>query len=137
MSRIDFIVHNTLYSYGLQFSYEWANNYWFTYNTIFLIFGVALGSVFWVSSNKTRKDLKLSLALIGTITLLTVGGLQDIMFFVLWGGGLPHSSVVWWWMPWAGIVGTWNSLAQIALTSVTSCAGVGLMLGALRSKPAS
>lgn len=27
-SRIDAIVHQTLYSYGLQFSYDWATPYW-------------------------------------------------------------------------------------------------------------
>ena len=25
---IDYIVHNVLYQFGLQFSYEWANSYW-------------------------------------------------------------------------------------------------------------
>jgi len=28
LSQIDNIVHGTLYSYGLQFSYDWANPYW-------------------------------------------------------------------------------------------------------------
>jgi hypothetical protein len=28
LHTLDMIVHGTLYSYGLQFSYEWANPYW-------------------------------------------------------------------------------------------------------------
>ena len=28
MSRLDFIVHRTLYNYGLNFSYGWAFEYW-------------------------------------------------------------------------------------------------------------
>lgn len=28
LTRVDLIVHGTLYSYGLQFSYDWANPYW-------------------------------------------------------------------------------------------------------------
>jgi len=28
LSLLDTIIHSTLYSYGLQFSYEWANPYW-------------------------------------------------------------------------------------------------------------
>ncbi|MGD6932631.1 MAG: hypothetical protein ACQCN5_00305 [Candidatus Bathyarchaeia archaeon] len=134
MSRIDFIIHNTLYNYGLRFSYEWANTYWLTYNLIFIAFGFTLSIAYWAASNKTKKDLKLSLALMGTITLLTIGGLQDILFFVLWNGGLPQSSVVWWWMPWTSIVGTWNSIAQIALTTTTSCAGAAIIFIAFRSK---
>ncbi len=27
-SRLDYIIHHDLYSYGLKFSYEWAANYW-------------------------------------------------------------------------------------------------------------
>jgi hypothetical protein len=72
----------------------------------------------------------------GTVALLSIGGLQDILFFVLWGGGLPQNSVVWWWMPWAGIFGTWNSVLQVSLTLLTSCLGAGLMFGAFRGKQA-
>ncbi|MGD6810445.1 MAG: hypothetical protein ACQCN3_12170 [Candidatus Bathyarchaeia archaeon] len=136
MSRIDFIVHSTLYEYGLKFSYEWANDYWLTYNSIFYVFGIALGLIYWAASKKTLRDIKLSLAIAGTIALLTVGGLQDILYFVLWEGGLPQNSVVWWWMPWTSIVGTWNSLAQIALTTLTSTASIGIIFGAFKRKPA-
>jgi hypothetical protein len=121
MSRIDFIVHNTLYNYGLVFSYEWANSYWLTYNALFIAFGIVVSITYWLASNKTRKDLKLSCALLGTITLLAIGGLQDILFFVLWGGGLPPISVVWWWVPWVSVMGTWNSQMQIALTTLMLC----------------
>jgi hypothetical protein len=134
MSRIDYIVHSTLYNYGLRFSYDWANSYWLTYNCIFIAFGAALSFAFWVASDKTKRSAKLSLAILGSITLLTLGGLQDILFFVLWGQGLPQTSVVWWWMPWAGIIGTWNSSLQVLLTALTSGAGIALMFGAFRSQ---
>jgi ABC-type lipoprotein release transport system permease subunit len=32
-TRLDFVVHNDLYRYGLQFSYEWAERYW-TYSKL-------------------------------------------------------------------------------------------------------
>lgn len=42
LSRMDFIVNNTLYSYGLQFSYEWAGQFW-TY--LIFIYGSFLASI--------------------------------------------------------------------------------------------
>jgi hypothetical protein len=120
MSRIDYIVHATLYQYGLQFSYDWANSYWFTYNALFVLFAVMAGVTYWLASNKTTRDLKLSLALLGTIVFLALGGLQDILYFTLWGGGLPPTSIVWWWVPWANILGTWNSQMQIGFTTIMS-----------------
>jgi hypothetical protein len=52
MSRIDFIVNSTLYEYGLKFSYEWANDYRQTYNSIFYVFGIALGLIYWAASKR-------------------------------------------------------------------------------------
>src|SRR3990170_4676721 len=40
-NRLDFVVHNDLYRYGLQFSYEWATKYW-TYSRLFL-------SILWIA----------------------------------------------------------------------------------------
>lgn len=120
MSRIDFIVHRTLYHYGLKFSYEWANEYWITYTATFILFSVVMGLMYWLSSNKTAKDLKISFGLIVTINLLMIGGLQDVMFYVLWAGGLPPNNVTWWWVPWARLFGIWNSLTQVILTVFAS-----------------
>jgi hypothetical protein len=133
MSKIDFIVHDTLYKYGLFFSYEWANNYWLTYNAIFISFGVILGVTYWLASNKTKRDFKFSLSLFLVVTLLAVGGLQDILFFVLWGGGLPQMSVVWWWAPWISILGTWNSGMQIVLAGLTSCTSISTSILAAKT----
>ena len=36
-TRLDYVVHHDLYRYGLQFSYEWANQYW-NYKSLMLSF---------------------------------------------------------------------------------------------------
>ena len=42
-TRLDYFVHNDLYNYGLQFSGEWANQYW-NYSRLMRVFlGVAIG----------------------------------------------------------------------------------------------
>ena len=40
--RLDFIINNSLYTYGLQFSYDWAGPYW---NTLVLIFGLFITAI--------------------------------------------------------------------------------------------
>ena len=120
MSRIDFIVHQDLYNYGLQFSYEWANEYWIAYFASYAYFSIVIGFINWLASNRTRKDLKVSLGLIATVNLLLIGGLADIIFFSLWAGGLPPDSVMWWWVPWYQIFGVWTSSMQIVLMAFMS-----------------
>jgi uncharacterized membrane protein len=115
MSRIDFIVNSVLYNYGLEFSYNWANTYWLTYSFVFVVFSAVTGFFYWFGSRKTAFDKRFVVALIVTINLLALGGLQDILFFTIWAGGLPGNSVVWWWSQWMGIFGTWNSLLQLDL----------------------
>ena len=121
MSRIDFVINGMLYNYGLRFSYEWALGYWITYVLAFVVFSITISFTYWYSSNKTAKDLRFSIALFVTINALVVGGLQDIMFYVFWAGGLPPNNVVWWWTPWAYILGTWTSLHQIGFAALMIC----------------
>ena len=134
MSRIDYIVNSTLYRYGLQFSYDWALEYWVIYTTVFVVFSAALGITNWVTSSRTRKDTKISAALFLTILFLAIGGLQDILYFVFWAGGLPPISVVWWWAPLITLVGTWNSLIQVGFTTLMMGASVCTWLLATRTK---
>ena len=118
MSRMDYVVNSTLYDYGLRFSYEWAEGYWVTYNSIFVAFALAMSCAYWFGSHKTRMDMKFSIALFTTIVLLTAGGLQDVIFFVFWAGGLPPNNVVWRWSPLTNLVGTWNSTIQIGFMTL-------------------
>jgi len=124
MSRMDYVVNSTLYDYGLRFSYGWAAGYWITYTAIFIAFAMAVSCAYWFGSHKTRRDMKLSLALFTTIVLFAIGGLQDIMFFILWDGGLPPNNVAWSWAPLANIVGTWNSTIQVAFTTLMICVSI-------------
>ena len=55
--------------------------------------------------------------------MLAIAGLQDVVGYILWQGGLPSDGVVWWWTPWYQILGFWTSSSQLALT-LTSVSGV-------------
>lgn len=135
MSRIDFIVHNTLYNYGLQFSHQRANEYWIVYSATFFTFSLLVGFVYWLGSNKNKRDRKISLALTTSMALLFIGGTADIMFFVLWGRRLPPENVMWWWMHWYSIFGVWTTSMQLILTSVISLVIVLLWIQTLKLRP--
>jgi hypothetical protein len=41
---------------------------------------------------------------------------------------LPCADVVWWWMPWCGLFGFWNSACQLALLGGVAALVCGLWL---------
>ena len=43
-TRLDYVIHNDLYNYGLQFSYEWTVQYWTYANTIFSLLGLTIAT---------------------------------------------------------------------------------------------
>lgn len=135
MSRIDFIVHNKVYYYGLRFSHQWANEYWIVYCATFYTFSLSIGFMYWLGSNKNKQDTKISLALITSMALLFIGGATDIMFFVLWVGKLPPENVMWWWMHWYCIFGVWTTSMQLILTAIISLIIVLLWVQTLRLRP--
>lgn len=118
-SGLDFVVNSVLYDFGLEFSFSWALQYWFFYNGILFCFGFVISLAYWFGSDKTAKNFRVALALFLSIVLLVLGGLPDVLFFVFWGGGLPDGGVEWWWIPWYGLLGFWNSYSQLVLLSVT------------------
>jgi len=115
MSCLDFVVHGVLYGYGLRFSYGWAVFYWWVFGGVFFVFSVVVGFVYWLGSGRSRRDVEVGFGLFLSVCLLFCGGLADVLWFVFWGGGLPGDGVVWWWMPWFGVFGFWNSSAQLFL----------------------
>ena len=67
LGRIDWIVHDQLYDYGLQFSPAWANPYWFSLRLIYVcmaipsfLSAITLGIDFWkkLSNRKTSPAAK-------------------------------------------------------------------------------
>jgi len=105
MSGLDFVVNRVLYGYGLRFSFDWAVFYWNFYASVFFVFGGVAGFVYWLGSDRSRRDVGISLGLFLSVCLLFFGGLADVFWFVFWGGGLPSNDVVWWWSPWYRIFG--------------------------------
>jgi len=133
MSGLDFVVHRVLYGYGLRFSYDWAVVYWVAFSGVFLLFGAVVGFGYWLGSGRGRSAVRMSVLLCVSVCLLFWGGLEDVFWFVFWGGGLPSVAVVWWWTPWFGLLGFWNSLCQLVLLSVVFAVVVAFWIRILYS----
>lgn len=120
MAGLDHVVHNILYGFGLRFSFEWAVLYWNLFGCAFLVFGLVIGFAYWIGSGGSKQSLRAGIGLCLSVWLLFLGGLEDVIFYVVWGGGLPSGDVVWWWTPWYRIFGFWNSGMQLSLLSGVS-----------------
>ena len=117
MSRIDFIVHGTLYDYGLKFSHEWADEYWTMYVTAFVVFAGSIALMYWLGDNRSRKDIVFPLSLFATVIIVMVTALQDVILFSLWVGAVPPANVNWVWTFWFSVLGTWTTPMQIGLST--------------------
>ncbi len=57
--RIDYMVHGTLYGYGLQFSNDWAIPYWTNIRTVFamniVILAIVTGSQLFILARRKEK----------------------------------------------------------------------------------
>lgn len=106
LTKLDFVVNEALYEYGLQFSYGWYHEYVFHYALSYQL--ILLLLYLWTC------DWKLILVLEGFV--LSSG--QDLIFFTVWNRGFPEGE--WTWMIFHRIFGFWNTNTQILLTvSVT------------------
>ena len=45
LSKLDIIVNSDLYNYGLQFSYNWAETYWFYFGFLYVLFGLTISAL--------------------------------------------------------------------------------------------
>ena len=90
----DKVVHNDLYSYGLQFSDNWAIPYWVNY---FFMYEVAILATTAICWNKWFFVFT---------ELFVIFTTQDIVYF-LWAGYFPTGEWTWMWQ--YNIFGTWTT----------------------------
>jgi hypothetical protein len=75
---IDYIVHNDLYLFGLQFSYEWASNYWTYARLMMALIGLASATALTSTTLiflSTQKVVKINTAKLTYSTLITTGAI--------------------------------------------------------------
>jgi hypothetical protein len=101
-TRVDFLVNESLYNYGLRFNENWYGEYANLY-ALYYQFLILTLLVY-------ARDLKLLVFM--EVFVLT--STQDIVYFGVWQGAFPK--IDWWWTPFYRIFGSWTTTQQILLS---------------------
>ena len=102
LTRLDFVVNNILYSYGLTFSEAWHQEYSILY---FLAYQLLIFTLLAYTRN-------LKLFMFFQVFVLT--STQDLIYFGLWQGSFPAHE--WVWTAEYKILGFWNTTSQTLLS---------------------
>ena len=126
MTQIDFIVHNVLYQYGLNFSMEWASSYWTMLGSVFILVSALIVITYLMGVQEINKR-SLSTGLLLGFSVYVLGVNLDLLWFTAFLRELPALSEHWWWMPMDGFLGVkWTTLHQILYTLAFNVALIGL-----------
>jgi hypothetical protein len=103
LTRLDFLVNNILYSFGLTFSETWYQEYGALY---FLAYQLVIFALLAYTRN---------LKLFAFFQVFVLTSTQDLVYFGLWEGSFPSHE--WVWMVYYRIFGFWNTTSQILLSA--------------------
>ena len=132
VTRIDFIVHNVLYQYGLNFSYEWASSYWAMLGNVFILVSALIVIAYLMGAKEINKHT-LSIGLLLGFSVYALGVNLDLLWFTVFLGELPVLSEHWWWMPMDGFLGVkWTTLHQILYTLAFNVTMIGLWVSRVK-----
>jgi hypothetical protein len=113
LTRLDFLINNVLYGFGLSFSEAWYHEYSILY---FLAYQLVVFTLLAYTRN---------LKLFAFFQVFVLTSTQDLVYFGLWEGGFPSHE--WVWMVYYRIFGFWNTTSQILL-SASSLLSIMLLL---------
>jgi len=87
-TRLDYVVHNDLYRYGLQFSYEWAPQYWTYARVILGLLGLVIvtniTSIALILAAERTREIRLFLSAHSPLRISST----KLIFFVLFFAGV-------------------------------------------------
>jgi hypothetical protein len=104
LTALDHLIHQTLYAFGLRFSYEWADPYWILLSLVFAL------TTFLATVPIENRDVAWRVGF--TFFGEWVGGFLDTIFWLL-HGRLPPETEIWWWNPFHRFLQVeWHTLNQ-------------------------
>jgi len=102
LTRLDFLINNILYNFGLSFSEALYQEYSVLY---FLAYQLVVFILLAYTKN---------LKLFAFFQVFVLTSTQDLVYFGLWEGSFPSHE--WVWMVYYRIFGFWNTTSQILLS---------------------
>jgi len=112
LTRLDFLINNILYNFGLTFSEAWYQEY-------IVLYFLAYQLVVFILLAYTR-----NLKLFAFFQVFVLTSTQDLVYFGLWEGSFPSHE--WVWMVYYRILGFWNTASQILL-SISSLSSIMIL----------
>ena len=112
LTRLDFLINNILYNFGLSFSEAWYQEYSVLY---FLAYQLVVFILLAYTKN---------LKLFAFFQVFVLTSTQDLVYFGLWEGSFPSHE--WVWMVYYRIFGFWNTTSQIVL-SISSLSSIMIL----------
>jgi hypothetical protein len=109
LTRLDFLINNILYNFGLSFSEAWYQEYSVLY---FLAYQLIVFILLAYTKN---------LKLFAFFQIFVPASTQDLVYFGIWEGSFPSHE--WVWMMYYRIFGFWNTANQILL-SISSLSSI-------------
>jgi hypothetical protein len=113
LTKLDFLINNVLYGFGLSFSEAWYHEY-------MVLYFLAYQLIAFVLYAYTR-----NLKLLAFFEVFVLTSSQDLVYFGLWEMSFPATA--WTWTIYYRIFGFWNTTNQILL-SVTCLAFSALLI---------
>jgi hypothetical protein len=101
-TRLDFLINNSLYNYGLRFDEGWYLPYSLLYALAYQCLILLL--VFYARNMK----------FFAFAEVFVLTSTQDLVYFGLWQNGFP--SYEWAWSPFFCIFGNWTTMHQLMLS---------------------
>jgi len=102
LTRLDFLINNILYNFGLSFSEAWYQEY-------AVLYFLAYQLVVFILLAYTR-----NLKLFAFFQVFVLTSTQDLVYFGIWEGSFPAHE--WVWIVYYQIFGFWNTASQILLS---------------------
>jgi len=112
LTRLDFLINNILYNFGLTFSEAWYQEY-------VVLYFLAYQLVVFILLAYTR-----NLKLFAFFQVFVLSSTQDLVYFGLWEGSFPSHE--WVWMVYYRVFGFWNTASQILL-SISSLSSIMIL----------
>jgi len=109
LTRLDFLINNILYDFGLIFSEGWYQEY-------AVLYFLAYQLIVFILLAYTR-----NLKLFAFFQVFVLTSTQDLVYFGLWEGSFPSHE--WVWIVYYRIFGFWNTTSQILL-SISSLSAI-------------
>lgn len=112
LTRLDFLINNIFYNFGLIFSEGWYQEYT-------VLYFLAYQLVVFILLAYTR-----NLKLFAFFQVFVLTSTQDLVYFGLWEGSFPTHE--WVWIVYYRIFGFWNTTSQILL-SISSLSSIMIL----------